>query len=174
MCRAAPACRRPTSLSGNCPNWYRHRFSWPAAVLRRTTEQQPGSILSTGSSDARSELVAETGADGVDVGVNYRRETDVFPLRAQEQAADQVDVDTQARGIAIDQMIVLGVVRGQWLQRGEYPEYRSTHGVRNQDRAGDVGVAERETAEEIRQETSERIRRPATECRHVRNRDRRR
>src|SRR6202023_3220848 len=113
------ACRRPISPSDNCQNWYRRRFSWPAAVLTRTTEQQPRPILSTGTGLApgfakpiRSEFVAQAGADGIDVGVDHGREADVFPLRAQKQTADQIDVDAETSGIAINQVAVLGLVCG--------------------------------------------------------------
>lgn len=62
---------------------------------------------------ARSEFVTQTGAHGVDVGVDLGCEADIFPLRTQEQAADQIDIDTEAGRVAIDQVIVHGIVCGQ-------------------------------------------------------------
>src|ERR1700692_4921365 len=88
--RAARGRRRPISLSGNCPHWCRRRFSWPATVVLGTaTEQQAKSAMSTGLDvilDQLSEFVAETDAERVDVGVDRRGETNVFPLRPQKQA----------------------------------------------------------------------------------------
>src|SRR5437879_5968801 len=92
MCRAAPACRRPISPSGNCPNWYRRRFSWP--VPTRAADQQAEAILSTASSGVRltqlrSELVAYAGAHVVrtEGHVLDRQEFDILPLGAHEHIA---------------------------------------------------------------------------------------
>src|SRR4030081_815307 len=144
---------------------------------RKMTDQQPGSILSTGSSGrrghrVRSELVAETSAYGVDAGIDRRREANVFPLRTQEQTADQIDVDTKACGIAIDQMVMHAIRRTQWSQRGERPERREAHGVLDVYGARDVGIAERKPAERVRQETSVGVARASAERRHVRDRNR--
>src|SRR5665213_4061083 len=116
--RAMRGDRRPISLSGNCPNKYRHRFSWPAAVLRRTTEQQEGLAMSikSGAGDAsgyRLELVAEAGAHRIDVGIDRGREARIFPFGPHEQTANQIDVDADARRVTIDQVIVFGVAAGQ-------------------------------------------------------------
>src|SRR6266478_8090179 len=61
------------------------------------------------SNSVRSELVAQASANGVDIGVDRRREAKVFPLCPHEQATNQIDVDAETCGVAIYQMIMLGL-----------------------------------------------------------------
>src|ERR1700738_3576690 len=97
---AAPAGRRPISPCGNCRKCCRRRFSWLLPASR--TARPAGGINPVNRAgwrpigrNAGSELVAEPGADRVDAGIDRGCEADIFPLRAQEQAADQTDVDAE-------------------------------------------------------------------------------
>jgi hypothetical protein len=70
----------------------------------------------------RSELIADTGSYGIDGGINRGCEADVFPLTAQEQTADEIDVNAEASSVAVDQAAILpfdGVVElpalADWL-----------------------------------------------------------
>src|SRR4030088_1227303 len=145
---------------------------------QKTTDQPPGSILSTGSSGrrgdrVRSELVAETSAYGVDDGIDRRREANVFPLRTQEKTADQIDVDAETCRITIDQMIMLGLCRGQQsCPSGLEVPRPGSHDVLDGYGARDVSIAERKAAEQVWQKASIGVTRATTKRRHVRDRDR--
>jgi len=127
----------------------------------------------------RSELVTEPGAHGIDAGVDLRGEAGIFPLRPHEQAADQVDVDAETGRIAIDQVVglVLCCVRAHADRYGT-GRYRASKGRRivivDGDGSVDVGVSKRKSTEHVWQEAPVSVPRARPECRHVRNRDRRR
>src|ERR1700736_4169965 len=93
MCRAARACRRPTSPSSNCRNWSRRRFSWfrrhPRWISRPTGEIK--SVNGIGVHRARLELVADAGAQvvGLNQSVLDRQEADVFPFTPHKNIAPQ-------------------------------------------------------------------------------------
>src|SRR3954470_17656365 len=125
-------------------------MSRPPLHVTETVEQQAAPKLSTQSADRsrtkspRLELVTETGTDGVDAGIDRRREAEIFPFRAHEQSADQIDVDAEARGIAVDQMIVLGIETGEKrLPSGRRAPRCRGPDVERADGPRDVGIAER-------------------------------
>src|SRR4051812_31814684 len=131
---------------------------------RERTEQQPKSAMSTGSMGADaggSELVADAGAHGVDRGIDRGGEAHVLPLDAHEQVGEQHHVDTETAGIAVDEMRV-GVV-------GRIVSYNTSHGNIRKPRnlradigvfqvvpcvTVDVGLPERDAAEQIWKETT--------------------
>src|SRR5882724_121698 len=103
MCRAARADRRPISLSGNCPNWYRRRFS----SIARTPDSSgigPAALFAVKSVRALrgSELLTDAGAQivGLNGRVLDRQEFYVFPFAPQEQIFPQHVFQTETAGPA--------------------------------------------------------------------------
>src|SRR6188768_2942252 len=94
--------RRRISPSGNCPNWYRRRFSWLAGS-RTGAGIGPAASMAVKTAQAEeSELVTEADPDGVDVGFDIRRHALIFVFEPGKQSAHHHEVEAEARGVAID------------------------------------------------------------------------
>src|ERR1700716_226109 len=190
MYRAAPACRRPISLSGNCPNWYRRRFSSPRGPPRQQRHRtsriiccQAGARAAAIGTCSRSELVADCRAQVVGLygRILDRKEFDVFPFAPHEHIAPQHVFQTETAGPAGHKGA--GSFLRQCLrlrrneQRGSYCRGRDAKGVcrgdivapRDETRHGarDVHAPNRDTAEYIRQEIAGRPTRARPECDRV-------
>lgn len=105
---------------------------------------------------ARSELVPETGADGIDAGVDRGCKADIFPLCPQKQAGTQHHIDAKTGGVTINQVAVDAVRAAQieWdiLEAGSCG--RVDRNPVDVGRLGDVGLPERNAPEQIRREKS--------------------
>src|SRR5258708_9750921 len=65
------------------------------------------------ASRLRSEFIAQTNPDCVDVGIDRGGKADVFPLRPQEQARYQLHIHAQACGIAVNEVAVFRIRRNE-------------------------------------------------------------
>src|SRR5450755_4141309 len=184
MYRAAPACRRPISLSGNCPNWYRRRFSSPRGPPGQERHRTSRIISCQGGrAPCGSELVADCRAQvvGLDSRVLDREEFDVFPFAPHEHIAPQHVFQTETAGPAGHEGIGSFFRQSLRLRRNEERSSscrgRDAKGVcrgdivapRDETRHGarDIHSPNRDTAEYIRQEIAGCPTRARPECDRV-------